>query len=71
MERISKYVKKNDKQKSLCQRLRYKFSKHDKIDQAENVFAFGFETYNDKEFGEAYAAGLYDVNRLRDRWCWE
>ena len=38
------------------------------IDQLENVFVFDLETYNDQDFAEAYAAGLYDVNRLRDRW---
>ena len=26
------------------------------------------ETCNDQENAEAYAAGLYDVNRLQDRW---
>ena len=26
------------------------------------------ETHNDQEFTEAYAAGLYDVNRSRDKW---
>ena len=26
------------------------------------------ETHNDQEFAEAYAAGLYDVSRLRGRW---
>ena len=34
----------------------------------ENVFVFDLETHNDQEFAEAYAAGLYDVNRLRDKW---
>ena len=32
------------------------------------MFVFDFETYKDQEFAEAYAAGLFDVNRLRDRW---
>ena len=32
------------------------------------MFVFDFETYNDQEFAEAYAAGLYNVNRLRDKW---
>ena len=31
------------------------------------MFAFNLETYNDQEFAESYAAGLYDVTRLRDR----
>ena len=29
---------------------------------------FDLETHNDQKFAEAYAAGLYDVNRLRDKW---
>ena len=28
---------------------------------------FDLETNNDQDFAEAYAAGLCDVNRLRDR----
>ena len=32
------------------------------------MFVFDLETHNDQEFAEAYAAGLYDVNRLRDKW---
>ena len=37
-------------------------------DHLENVFVCELETYNDQEFAEAYAAGLYDVNLLRYRW---
>ena len=32
------------------------------------VFVFDLETYNDQEFAEAYAAGSYDVDRLKDSW---
>ena len=32
------------------------------------MFVFDLETNNDQEFAEAYASGLYDVNRIRDRW---
>ena len=32
------------------------------------MFVIDLETYNDQEFAETYAAGLYDVDRLRDRW---
>ena len=32
------------------------------------MFVFDLETFNVQEFAEAYAAGLYDVNRLQDRW---
>ena len=31
------------------------------------MFVFALESYNDQEIAEAYAAGLYDVNRIRDR----
>ena len=53
---------------NLSQRIRFKFPKHEIIDQLENMFVFNLETYNDQAFAEAYAAGLYGVNRLRDRW---
>ena len=53
---------------NLSQRIRFKFPKHEILDQLENVFVFNSETYNDQAFAEAYAAGLYGVNRLRDRW---
>ena len=32
------------------------------------MFVFDLERYNDQDFAESYAIGLYDVNRLRDRW---
>ena len=32
------------------------------------MFVFDLETHNDQEFAEAYAARLYDVNRLKDKW---
>ena len=32
------------------------------------MFVFDFDTYIDQEFGEAYAAGSYDMIRLRDSW---
>ena len=38
------------------------------IDQLGNVFVFDLETHNNQAFAETYAAGLYYVNRLRDRW---
>ena len=53
---------------NLKQRIRYRFPKHETIDQLKNVFVFDLETHNDQEFAEAYAAGLYNVNRLRDKW---
>ena len=63
-----KYVKNNVNENNLKQRIRYRFPKHETIDQLENVFVFDLETHNDQEFAEAYAARLYDVNRLRDKW---
>ena len=53
---------------NLGQRMRYRFPKHGTVDQLEKVFVFDLKTYNDQEFAEAYAAGLYDVYRLRDKW---
>ena len=32
------------------------------------MLVFDLETHDGQEFTEAYGAGLYDVNRLRDRW---
>ena len=63
-----KYVKNKINENTLKQRIRYRFPKHETIDQLENVFVFDLETHKDREFAEAYAAGLYDVNRLRDKW---
>ena len=63
-----RYVKNKINENNLKQRIRYRFPKHETIDQLENVFVFDLETHNDQEFAEPYAAGLYDVNRLRDRW---
>ena len=63
-----RYVKNKINENNLKQRIRYRFPKHETIDQLENVFVFDLETHNDEEFAEAYAAGLYDVNRLRDKW---
>ena len=63
-----KYVKNKINENKIKQRIRFRFPKHETIDQLENVFVFDLETHNDQEFAEAYAAGLYDVNRLRDRW---
>ena len=67
-ERNFKNVKNKINENILKQRIRYRFPKHETIDQLENVFVFDLETHNDQEFAEAYAAGLYDVNRLHDKW---
>ena len=63
-----KYVKIKINDNNLKQRIRYRFPKHETTDQLEKVFVFDLETHNDQEFAEAYAAGLYDVNRLREKW---
>ena len=63
-----KYVKNKINEDNLKQRIRYRFPKHETTDQLKNVFVFDLETHNDQEFAEAYAAGLYDVNRLKDKW---
>ena len=63
-----KYLKNNINENNETHRSCYRFPKDEKIDQLENVFVFDLETYNNQEFAELYAAGVYDVNRLRDRW---
>ena len=68
IERNFKYFKNKINENNLKQRIRYRFPKHETIDQLKNVFVFDLETHNDNEFAETYAAGLYDVNRLHDRW---
>ena len=68
IENNFKYVKNKINENNLKQRILCQFPKHETIDQLENVFVFDLETLNDPEFAEVYAAGLYDVNRLRDRW---
>ena len=68
IENNFRYVKNKINENNLKQRILYRFPKHEPIDQLENVIVFDLETHNDQEFAEAYAAGLYDVNRLRDKW---
>ena len=63
-----KYIKNKINENNLKQRIRYRFPKHETIDQLKNVFVFDLETHKDQEFAETYAAGLYDVNRLHDKW---
>ena len=68
IENNFKYVKNKTNGNNLKQRNLDQFPKHETKDQLKNVFIFDLETHNDQEFAEAYAAGLYDVNPLRDRW---
>ena len=65
---MQKLYIKNVNENNLKQRIRYRFPKHETIDQLEKVFVFNLETHNDQEFAEAYAAGLNDENCLRDKW---
>ena len=62
------FVKNKINGKNLKQRSRYRFPKHETIDQLENVFVFDLETYNDQEFADSYAAGIYDVSCLQNKW---
>ena len=68
IDRNFKYVEINVNENNLKQRIRYRFPKHETMDQLEDVFVFDLETHNDQEFAESYAAGLYDVNLLGDKW---
>ena len=68
IENNFRYVKNKINENNLKQRILYRFPKQGTIDQQENVFVFDLETHNDQEFAEAYAVGLYDVDRLKD--CW-
>ena len=68
IEKNFKYVKNITNENNLKQRILYRFHKHEPTNELENVFVFDLETYNDQEFAEAYAVGLYDVNGLKD--CW-
>ena len=67
MDRNFLYVENKINENTFKQRIRYRFPKHETIDQLENVFYFDLETYNDQDFAEAYAAGFYGGNRLQDR----
>ena len=68
IQNVFKYVENKINENNLKQRILYRFPKHETIDQLENVFVFDLETHNDQAFAEAYAAGLYSVNRSKDRW---
>ena len=67
-DRNFKYGKNRINENNSKQRIRYRFPRHQIIGQLGNVFVFDLETYNDQEFAEAHAAGLCDVNPLRDKW---
>ena len=63
-----KNVKNLINENNLKRRNRYRFPKLETKDQLENVFVFDLATHNGQEFADAYAAGLYDENCLRDPW---
>ena len=67
-ERNFKYAKNVKNENNSKQRIRYRFLKHETKDQLDNKFVIDLETHYNQEFAEAFDAGLYDVNRLRDRW---
>ena len=48
IERNFKYVKNKINKNNLGRRIRYRFPKHETIDQLENVFIFDLETHNDE-----------------------
>ena len=52
-ERNFKYNEIGINEKISSQRFRYRFPKHEIIDQVEIVFVVDSETYNDQEFAEA------------------
>ena len=68
IDKNCKYVKNKLNENKFAQRIRFRFSKHETVNQLENVLVFDLETHNDQEFAEAHAAGLYDVIRLHDKW---
>ena len=68
IDRNFKFVKSIIKENMLKQRIRFRFPKHETIDQLENAFIFDLKTHNDPEYAESYAIGLYDETCLRDKW---
>ena len=68
IERKFSYVRNKIIEKILKQKISDRFTKHETIGQLDKVFVFELGTYNDQQSAAAYAAGLNDVNRMRDRW---
>ena len=68
VEKNFKFVKNNINENNLKQRIRYGFPKYETMDQLENAFVFDLEKCNNQDFAQAHAAGLYDENRLQDKW---
>ena len=68
IETTFKYGKNKINEDKLRQRICYRFPKQDMVSQLENGFIFDLETYIEKEYASPFAAGLYDVNRLREMW---
>ena len=54
IDRCFEYIKNAINESNTKQRIRYRFPKHETIDQLENVFVFDLETHNDQEFAEAF-----------------
>ena len=68
IERNFKFVGNGINQHFSSQKVRYLCPKHEVIDQFENMFVFDLKTCNVEKIAEAHEAGLFDVNRLEDRW---
>ena len=66
IDKTFRYVRKKKNENKMKQRIRHRFAKHETVYQLKNVFVFDLETNYDQNFAGAYAAGFYDVNRLRD-----
>ena len=68
IEAKSNYVENKKNEDNFSQRIGYRFPKHETIDQLENVFVFESQAFNVEIFAESYAAVLFDLSRLQDRW---
>ena len=68
VERNFKDVESKINEHNLSPRICYTFPEQNKADQVENVSVFDLETYNNQKYAETNATGLYDANRLRDKW---
>ena len=63
-----KKVRKKLKDVIIRGRICYRVPDTETKEQPGNVFGFDLETYDKGTWGQPYACGLYDVNRLEDIW---
>ena len=68
MEGNFKYGTKKMNQGTPSQRFRYYFPRQDMVDQIENVFVFGLDTFNEEEYAQLNAICLNIVYRVREEW---